>query len=334
MNKIQQVGIIGSGKMGSDIFNYLSEFNHHFIWFTRNSEHREILHETFRKKVNRQLKHGIISKEIFDLRNNYRITTHLNDLSDCDLIIETVIEEQQVKNEIIKQLDLITKPSCIITSNSSSILPSQLGQEIKRKNRLAGIHFFYPLAFKNIIELIFSDSTDELTRESLRLFAGTIKKNYIEQSESNAFILNRFLLQIQIKAFEIVKEYKINYKQVDEIAKQVIPDFGLFEMMDQVGHNTMYNAVMNYSLMDSDKKKYEPIVNELLHRKHGLSGQGNYLFYNEAKHDVIISESIQKEILKKISEHTYFTFNQFSKEFQINSYALKKALHEFCGIIL
>ncbi|OFX24882.1 MAG: hypothetical protein A2041_07820 [Bacteroidetes bacterium GWA2_31_9b] len=330
MNKIQQVGIIGSGKMGSDIFNYLSEFNFQILWYTRNSEHKEVLHDTFRKKVNRQLKHGIISKDIFDLRTNYRITDNLNDLSECDLIIETVIEDPLIKIEIFKKLDQITKPSCILTSNSSSILPLILGQELSRKNRLAGMHFFYPVAFKNIIELIYSDFTDEITRDSIRLFSETIKKFNIELDEKNAFILNRFLLEIQLKALELVKKYNLDYNQIDSIAKQLIPDFGLFEMMDQVGHNTMYNAIMNYSLMDSNRKKFNTLLQELTQKKNSEST----LFCYDNNSINKIPDSIQTEILNQLKETIHLTLDQFTKEFQINIFSFKKALNEFCGINL
>jgi len=330
MNKIQQVGIIGSGKMGSDIFNYLSEFNFHLLWYTRNSDHKDVLHDTFRKKVNRQLKHGIISKDIFDLRTSYRITDNLNDLSECDLIIETVIEDPLIKMEIFKKLDQIAKPSCILTSNSSSILPSILGQELSRKNRLAGLHFFYPVAFKNVIELIFSDYTDEITRDSIRLFSETIKKFNIELNEKNAFILNRFLLEIQLKALELVKKYNLDYNQVDSIAKQLIPDFGLFEMMDQVGHNTMYNAIMNYSLMESNKKRFNTLLQELTQKKSSESS----FFCNDNSSIEKIPDSIQTEILNQLKETIHLTLDQFTKEFQINIFSFKKALNEFCGINL
>ena len=79
MNKIQKIGIIGSGKMGSDIFNYLSDYNFDIVWYTRNPEHKMTLRETFEKKIKRQLKHGIIDQNIFDLRNNYKIIAQIKD---------------------------------------------------------------------------------------------------------------------------------------------------------------------------------------------------------------------------------------------------------------
>lgn len=334
MNEIKTVGIIGSGKMGSDIFNYLSDFNYELIWYTRNPDHKETLWKTYQKKIKRQLKHGIISQDVFELRSKYRITNNLKDFSQCDLIIESVIEELDVKAEIFKGLDENVKTSCILASNSSSILPSQLSENVQRKNRVLGLHFFYPIAFKNVVELISSDFTDDISIEKAKLFLDDIKRFYLEQNEDNAFVLNRLLLQIQIEAFNLMKEAGLGYKQFDEIAKKLVTDFGLFEMMDHVGHNTMYNAIMNYSKVDSDKKKYEPLLNELKKRKPESDKSTSNLFYNFETEIKTISDKTELEIIDNLKESANKYLMEYSEKYQINVYNLKKGLEEFCGIVL
>ena len=333
MNKIQKIGIIGSGKMGSDIFNYLSDYTYKLVWFTRNYEHKDILRETFEKKIKRQLKHGIISQDIFELRNSFKITSQLTDLSDCDLIIESVIEDQTIKTELFKTIETIVKPSCILASNSSSIVPSVYSEELNRKNRIAGIHFFYPMAIKNITELIFSNQTDELTKESLRLFLESIKRFTIEQDEQNAFMLNRFLLEIQIKAYELHQSTTIDFKEIDEIAKQIIPDFGLFEVIDQVGHQTMYNSILNYSKMDVNKAKYQPLLAELNNRITAKQNN-NKLFYDPDSQSKNLNKKLQDEIYNTLKDHIQETIKQYSVNSNLNIFTFNKALNEFCGIIV
>lgn len=333
MNKIQKIGIIGSGKMGSDIFNYLSDYTYKLVWFTRNYEHKDILRETFEKKIKRQLKHGIISQDIFELRNSFKITSQLTDLSDCDLIIESVVEDQTIKTELFKTIETIVKPSCILASNSSSIVPSVYSEELNRKNRIAGIHFFYPMAIKNITELIFSNQTDELTKESLRLFLESIKRFTIEQDEQNAFMLNRFLLEIQIKAYELHQFTTIDFKEIDEIAKQIIPDFGLFEVIDQVGHQTMYNSILNYSKMDVNKAKYQPLLAELNNRITAKQNN-NKLFYDPDSQSKNLNKKLQDEIYNTLKDHIQETIKQYSVNSNLNIFTFNKALNEFCGIIV
>ncbi len=332
MNEIKVVGIIGSGKMGCDLFNYLSDFNFHLIWFTRNSDQKSELKKTFQKKIKRQLKHGVISQEVFDLRYRYRITENMDDLSDADLIIESVIEDKEIKQELFRKLDLLVKPSCIIASNSSSVLPSELS-DINRPNRIVGLHFFFPISFKNIVELITSEFTDEITIAKTRLFLQEIKKFFIEQNEKSAFILNRFLLQLQIEAYKLIKECNVEFKQMDEIAKQLIPEFGLFEMMDHVGHYTMYNAILNYSRMDEDKKKYEPLLNELQHRRNDKDKKESYLFYDSNEEWTELTETAEQYLLNTLHKTATIHFERIIANYQFNLYNLKKALEEYCGIV-
>ena len=331
---IQTVGIMGSGKMGSDIFNYLSDFNFKVIWYTRNQEHKEVLKNTYRKKIKRQLKHAIISKEVFELRENYQITTDINNLANCDLIIESVIEELDVKQELLKKLEGVVKPSCILASNSSSILPSELSDGIKTKNRVVGLHFFFPIVFKNVVEIVSSEYTDEITMAKTKSFLDSIKRFYIEQNENDAFILNRFLLQIQIESFKILKENKMGFRQFDDVAKEYIPEFGLFEMMDHVGHNTMYNAILNYSRLDSDKKKYEPILKELQTRKAISEQDHKNLFYNEDKECKEVGNEIKTEISNRLKNVAEEYLKKYTADYNLNVFSLKKGLEEFCGIVL
>ncbi len=334
MNRIKKIGLIGSGKMGSDLFHYLSDFGFQLIWFTRNKEHKEVLKNTFRKKIKRQLKHGLISQEIFDLKETYQITNNLNDLSECDLIIESVIEERDVKTELFEKLDALVKPSCVLATNSSSILPSELSENVERKNRILGLHFFYPIAFKNVVEIIASNYTDELSIEKMKLFLDEIKRFYILQNENDAFILNRFLLQIQIKALEIVQQKGIGFKQLDQVSKNIIPEFGLFEVMDSVGHNTMYNAILNYSRMDEDKSKYKAILKELKMRYPKSGSLEHSLFYDSDMKEGIIEGDLLVEVEETIKQNAQYYFEEYSKKYELNIFNLKKGLEEFCGLQL
>ncbi len=331
MNEIKTIGIIGSGKMGSDLFNYLSDFKFHLIWYTRNKEHQDTLKRTFHKKIKRQLKHGIISNEMFDLKSDYQITDNLKDFANCDLIVESIIEDVDVKVELFQKIEKLVKSSCILASSSSSILPSEISTDIKTRNRILGIHFFYPITFKNVVEVISSEFTDEITIEKTKIFLEEIKRFYIVQKEHNAFILNRFLLQLQIRALELMNKHELNFTQMDLIAKKIITEFGLFEMIDHVGHYTMYNAILNYSRMDLNKKKYESILNELHGRK---KDTGSHLFVEIEDEVGDISPEIERHILKELNITANQYLQIYSEKFQINLFSLKKGLEEFCGIML
>jgi len=333
MNEIKTVGIVGSGKMGVDLFNYLSDFDFRLIWYTRSEDHKNTLKKTYHKKITRQLRHGIISQEVFDLRYSYQITTRMDELADCDLIIESIIEDAEIKQNLFLSLDKLTKPSCILSSNSSSIIPSDL-IENGRKSRVLGLHFFYPVAFKNIVEVIASEETDEITIEKAKLFLNEIKIFFMVQNEESAFLLNRFLLQLQVTAFNLLKEYNLSYKQLDSIANKLVSEFGLFEMMDHVGHYTMYNAIRNYSRMDPEKLKYEPLLQELLNRKGRSKENKSHLFYALDMQNKDISAQTEKYILATLKDTANHFLTMYTKQYDINIFNFKKALEEYCGIVL
>jgi len=330
MKTIRKIGIIGSGKMGADLFNYLSDFDFNLVWFTRNIEHAGELKKTYQKKIHRQLKHGIISQEVFEYRKMYNITDNLTDVSDCDLIIESIIEDLGAKTELFEKLNQIVKPSCILASNTSSIPIHEFSQEISGKSRVVGLHFFYPIAFKNIVEINYTDFTDEISKEKCRLFLDDIKRFYIELNSESAFIINRLLLEVQLKGTLLLKNFELGYKQFDSIAKNVITEFGLFEMMDHVGHNTMYAAIMNYSRMGEDKRKYEPLLNEI---KSATINSGYRLFYQREQIERYIDKNDEQKIISDLKAEIEDSLIYYSTVYKIDTNALRKGFDELCGII-
>lgn len=321
---IQKIGIIGSGKMGQEIFNYLNDFDFQKVWFVRNNEKKEKLEKSYLKKLSRQLKHNIIIQEQFEQKSKNQITRHLSDLSDCDLIIETIIEDTDAKLHTFLELKTIIQTNCIVVSNSSSILPSHLSTYFP----VAGMHFFYPVVFKNIVELILPDNYDFDRAQRLKDFLTSINKKYVIQHEQNAFLLNRFLLDIQVKAFHFATEQNIPLKVVDHISQNIISDFGLFEMMDHVGLSTMYQSIQNYALMNNHPEKYDDLL-ALLNEKIALDQpmlEIDSAYETDKKSNAAILAFLRKEIQET---YNYYLLNQ-----PINDNIYKNAIKEFCGLEL
>ncbi len=321
---MQKIGIIGSGKMGQDIFNYLNNFDIQLVWFVRNAEKKEKIKKSYLKKLNRQLKHQLISQEQFDHKKDNQVTNALGDLKNCDLIIETIIEDQKAKIDLFSELKSIIQPTCAVVSNSSSVLPSYLSVHFP----VAGMHFFYPVAFKNIVELILPDNYDSDKLEMLRSFLSSINKKYVIQDERNAFLLNRFLLDLQVKAFHFAIEQNIPLPIVDQVSQNIIPDFGLFEMMDHVGLSTMYQSIQNYTIMENQTEKYKTLL--------------AYISEKIALEQPMLEINALQEVNKK-SEAAILTFLQNKIQVSFNQYFLNKlnqdgvyknAIKEFCGLEL
>ena len=320
---MQKIGIIGSGKMGQDIFNYLNNFDIQLVWFVRNAEKKEKIKKSYLKKLNRQLKHQLISHEKFDHKKNNQITNALGDLKNCDLIIETIIEDQKAKIDLFSELKSIIQPTCAVVSNSSSILPSYLSVNLP----VAGMHFFYPVAFKNIVELILPDNYDSDKLEMLRSFLSSINKKYVIQDERSVFLLNRFLLDLQVKAFHFAIEQNIPLPIVDQVSQNIIPDFGLFEMMDHVGLNTMLYSIKNYAQMENQPEKYKTLlayISEKIALDQSMLESDSIPEVHKNTTDLILT-FFQKEIGE--------AFDQYLLNHP-NTKVYKNAIKEFCGLEL
>ncbi|MFO7828068.1 MAG: 3-hydroxyacyl-CoA dehydrogenase family protein [Bacteroidales bacterium] len=318
---ISKIGIIGSGKMGQDIFNYLNDFDFQLVWFVRNPEKKEKLEKSYQKKLARQLNHHLITQEQFEQKSKNQITGHLSDLSGCDLIIETIVEHTDAKLHIFSELKTIIQPKCLVVSNSSSILPSRLSTYFS----VAGMHFFYPVAFKNIVELILPDNYDSDRLKRLRYFLSSINKAYVIQNEQDAFLLNRILLDLQAKAFDFSIEQNIPLQVVDQASQTIIPDFGLFEMMDHVGLSTMYQSIQNYALMENHPKKYDPLLNRL-NNKITL---GQPILDRDTINEV--DEKRSSAILAFLQKEMKEIFNQYFLNRPKETSIYKNAIKEFCG---
>jgi len=319
---IRKIGIIGSGKMGQDIFNYLNDFDFQLAWFVRNHEKKEKLKKSYLKKLSRQLKHHLITQEQYEQKIKNQITHDLSDLSDCDLIIETIVEDIDAKFHTFSALKKIVQPGCIAVSNSSSFLPSWLSTDFP----VSGMHFFYPIAFKNIVELVLPDNYNSDYEERLKNFLLSVNKKYVIQNEQNAFLLNRFLLDLQGKAFQFAVEQNIPLKVIDKISQTIIPDFGLFEMMDHVGLATMYQSIQNYALLENATKKYDALL-ALINRRTALEQP---MLDTDSIHEV--DEELNVAVLEFMQGEIQGSYDYYFSNQPHEAGAYQEAVKEFCGL--
>ncbi|MCK9617796.1 MAG: 3-hydroxyacyl-CoA dehydrogenase family protein [Lentimicrobiaceae bacterium] len=283
------IGICGCGKMGTNIFQYLSGFNFTLIWLCKTETAAQNQQNLFLKRLQRQLRNGLLSEIDFTRQIKDSFFTHLPaNLSNCDLVIETITENVETKQELFHRLDTICPAKCILTSNSSSILPSRLFPSAERTANFAGLHFFYPVALKNITELIITPHTSESAIGFLKQFLVEINRFHLLQNEQNAFLLNRILLDVQNEACKILIEEKISPAVIDSITKETLFPMGLFAFFDNVGIDVMLFSVKNYSKeFYGGESTYLPLIS-CLHEKFvqgylGIKTQHGFFDYSNAQ---------------------------------------------------
>lgn len=331
---LKNIGIIGEGKMGTNLLYYLLEMEFNLTWICSPEADLEKLRKNFGKRMARTLEAGIIDENRFNrILECVKISNILTDLESCELIIEAISEEQEAKKQLFRMLDKIAPPECIFTSNSSSIKPSLLIPSENRKDKFAGLHFFYPIALKDIAEVILTPDTSKETLRQIGSFLITIRRRMLLLEEKDSFILNRIFLHFQNEAFLLVNEKKASLEQIDRVVRKYFFPIGVFEFFDSVGLDIMLVSVKNYSKDDPGEERFQPLIGRLQELvsagRLGTKTKGG--FYGEdISPDPGYAEN-DKEIIMRLKTSYAQAFHRFSKSARIPPAELKTAMDEYFG---
>jgi len=300
------IGIIGCGKMGQDLFEFMTGFPFRVILICKTETSIEQIEKAFIKKQKRALKYNLIDKETFDFRQeNTVITTDLQYLKTCELVIESITEDIQKKMNLFKQLEQILTPECVLTSNTSSITLDHLFSDLQFKGRCVGLHFFYPVAIKDIAEVNMAKNTSEKTVSLVNDFLRKIGKFYIVLSQRDHFIVNRIFLKMQAGCCQLIQNGTLSVNEIDALVKAHLFPVGVFEFFDHVGNDVMLQSVKNYVHFEADPEFYQALIETLKQKvNQGKLGiKSNSGFYD---YPVTIGQKPQEilnstELVKKIT---------------------------------
>jgi len=342
MKSIKYIGIVGGGKMGTNLFNYLLDYEFKIRWVCSPTADLEKISKTFFKKISRSRDAGIISETTFEkLGSETLISSDTKILADCDLVIETITEEIELKRALFKTLDSVLNEGCIIASNSSSIDPGLLIPSSRRSSRFLGLHFFYPVNLKNIVEAIIPASFSIRAQPTITDFLDKINRKYIILDEGNSFILNKIFLDFQNEAFLIVQNGHITCNQLDAIIREYFFPLGVFEFIDCVGIDTMLASIKNYIKCYPHKDYYQPLVNHLeaMIKQGHLGQKSSQGFYHYSGKEIIRGDTDSGSLTRpkeEFVEHLRFTYlasvRRFTSQSGLSIQEINDAIKEYFGI--
>jgi 3-hydroxybutyryl-CoA dehydrogenase len=231
------VGIIGAGTMGIGIAQ-VAATNGCKVWvYDANAKQVETatvgLEKTLTKLVDKQ---KISAEKMTEILANISIATELKDFKDCELIIEAIIENKEIKTKVFTELENYVSESCVLSSNTSSISITSLGAELKKPERFIGIHFFNPAPLMPLVEVIPSLLTEKTLAEKIYNLMKEWGKIPVIAKDIPGFIVNRIARPYYGEGLRIVEENIATPEQVDE-AMKTLGNFkmGPFELMDLIG---------------------------------------------------------------------------------------------------
>ena len=254
------VGIIGSGTMGIGIAQVAATFGCEVYLFDANSNQTGKslvnLKNTLNKLVEKQ---KISAEKSDDIASKINPCNELSGLKDCDLIIEAIIENKEIKTKVFQELEELVSENCVISSNTSSISITSLSSELKNPERFIGIHFFNPAPLMPLVEII----PGLLTKENLATEIFSLMKSWgkipVIAKDVPGFIVNRIARPFYGEALRIVEENLATAEQVDD-AMRTLGNFkmGPFELMDLIGIDVNFSVTKTVYQDYFYDPKYKP----------------------------------------------------------------------------
>ena len=259
MAKIQSVGIVGAGQMGSGIAHVFALAGYDVLMNDIRPESLTSALALIEKNIDRQVTKGkVLSADKRAALERIKTTVKLADLGVCDLIIEAATERETVKQAIFEDLAPHLKPHTILTSNTSSISITRMASRTDRPEKFMGFHFMNPVPVMQLVELIRGIATDQATVDSLTEVVKSLGKTAASAEDFPAFIVNRILMPMINEAVYTLYEGVGSVKSIDESMKLgANHPMGPLELADFIGLDTCL-AIMNVLHEGLGDTKYRP----------------------------------------------------------------------------
>ena len=216
VERIEQVGIVGCGTMGSGIAEIVARYGHAVRFVEIDGEAVEAGFKRIRGSLDRQVRRERITEaDAEEIAARIEGDTRFEVLADCDLVIEAVPEVLELKQEAFRRIDAVTRPDALIATNTSSLPVMDIAVHTRRPNRVLGFHFFNPAPVMKLIELVRTVVTDEAVVEAAKGFAEAIGKVPVVVGDRRGFIANQLLFPYLNQAVWMVEGGYATKEDVD-----------------------------------------------------------------------------------------------------------------------
>lgn len=242
---IQRVGIVGSGIMGSGVAEVAAKAGYDVVLRSRRQETADAMLAGLGKSLAKQVEKGRLEQADADAaRARVTATAELKDLADCDLVLESVVEEMEPKRELFAELDGMVKDGAILATNTSTLSVTALAKETGRPDRVCGIHFFNPAPVMKLVEVVEAETTSPETLAEAVAFAEACGKNAVPVKDRAGFIVNALLFPYLNNAVRMLEDGIATREGIDAAMKDGCGfPMGPFELLDLVGLDTSLSII-------------------------------------------------------------------------------------------
>ncbi|HEU0013721.1 MAG TPA: 3-hydroxyacyl-CoA dehydrogenase family protein [Longimicrobium sp.] len=239
--EIKRVGVLGCGLMGSGIAQVSAQAGYETIVREVSDEVCERGLGGIGKQLGKAVEKGKMAAEDRDaVMGRLRGTTSLEDLRDCDIIIEAVVENLELKNQMWQTLDGVCRPEAIFASNTSSLTIADMAAATKRPERMVGLHFFNPVPVMKLVEVVKTIATDPQVFDTAFAFARSLGKEPIVCKDNSGFVVNLLLVPYMMDSIRALEQGVASIEDIDKGMRLGTGyPMGPFTLCDFVGNDTL-----------------------------------------------------------------------------------------------
>ena len=281
-----KIGVLGAGSMGAGIAQIAATAKHQVILFDTNEAAIEKAFANLNKVFNRLIEKGKYTKEeSATILGRIAPITDITKFADCDLVIEAIIENLEIKKSVFKQLDEICSATCILASNTSSLAISAIAGVCSIPERVIGIHFFNPAPLMPLVEIIPAIQTDEAIVTKSKDLIDSWGKRTVIAKDTPGFIVNRVARPFYGEALRIYEEGIADFATIDWAMKELGGfRMGPFTLMDFIGNDVNYAVTESVFEAFYYDPRYKPSFTQKRHSEAGWLGRKTKRgFYNYAE---------------------------------------------------
>jgi 3-hydroxybutyryl-CoA dehydrogenase len=257
--KIKKVGVLGCGLMGSGIAEVVARAGYSTIVREMTEELLEKGQERIDRSLAKAVSRGKLGESERDqIQGRLQGTVELEDLKDCDLVIEAIIENIDDKRKTFSALDEHIKKTAIFASNTSSLTITEIAMATRCPERFVGLHFFNPVPVMPLVEVVKTLVTDEAVMEQAQQFVRTLGKEPVACRDNSGFIVNRLLVPYLLDAIRAYEEGVGSVEDIDAGMRLGCGyPMGPFQLLDFVGLDTTF-YIANIMFEEYREKRFAP----------------------------------------------------------------------------
>ena len=237
---MKTIGICGSGIMGSGLAEVAARAGHDVVVRSRSIDTARAMVDSIAKGLDKQVQREKITAADKDaILARIRATASIADLADCDLVIESVVEDLAVKKALFAELDAAVRKDAILASNTSTLPVVEMAMATSRPDKVCGIHFFNPATAMPLVEVVRPITASDATIDAANAFVAACAKTAVQVKDRAGFIVNALLFPYLNNAVRIWESGTASMEDIDAAMKGGCNfPMGPFALLDLVGLDT------------------------------------------------------------------------------------------------